>query len=139
MWDQMFGSVDLLQKGVEASWLRNSVITNNIANADTVGFKSSEVEFEDLFAQSIQNSQAGGLKMTTTDEKHFAVGGQKSGDADAEPVVVRQDDTSLRYDENNVDVEGEMTALAKNSIEYYTLVSKVNSEFHKLDAAINVT
>jgi flagellar basal body rod protein FlgB len=31
-----------------------------------------------------------------------------------------------------------MVELAKNSINYYTTVSKINSEFRKLDTAINV-
>ena len=35
----MFYNVDLLQKGLDASWLRNQVIANNIANVDTAGFK----------------------------------------------------------------------------------------------------
>ncbi len=46
--------------------------------------------------------------------------------------------TSTRLDGNNVNIENEMVELAKNSINYYTTVSKVNSEFRKLNTAINV-
>ncbi len=43
MWNGMFSAVELLQKGANAAWLRNEVISNNIANADTPGFKRSDV------------------------------------------------------------------------------------------------
>ena len=52
------------------------------------------------------------------------------------PAIVA-DDVSIRYDESSVDIEHEMVELAKNSVEYYTLVNKVNSEFSKLRTAIN--
>lgn len=134
MWDNLFGAVDLLQKGVDASWLRNEVISNNIANADTVGFKASKVNFEDLFSQSLQGTSLG---LSTTNGKHFSEGASEAGDV--EPEVTTDSGTSIRYDGNNVDAEHEMAELAKNTIEYYTLVGKMNSEFSKLDSAIKVT
>jgi len=134
MWDSLFGSVDLLKKGVETSWLRSDVISNNIANADTVGFKTSEVQFEDLFAQSLQGNSQG---LAVTDPRHISAGA--SGAGEVEPVVTTDESDSLRYDGNNVDVEHEMAEMAKNTIEYYALVGKMNSEFKKLNTAIDVT
>lgn len=134
MWNNLFGSVDLLKKGMDASWLRDEVISNNIANADTVGFKASDVEFETVFADALKGN---GVSLATTDERHIS-----SGASDVEsvtPRVITDSDTSLQYNGNNVDVEHEMAEMAKNTIEYYTLVSKANSEFKKLDTAINVT
>lgn len=52
--------------------------------------------------------------------------------------MVRKDSTSVRLDDNNVDIETEMVALAKNQIEYYALVNRINSEFEKLNTAINI-
>ncbi len=52
MWNDLFSSVNLLEKGLGATWLRNEVISNNIANVDTPGFKASEVEFETLMADA---------------------------------------------------------------------------------------
>jgi hypothetical protein len=45
MWDKLFASTDLLQKGLQASWLRNAVLRNNLANSETPDFKSSNVQF----------------------------------------------------------------------------------------------
>jgi len=169
MWDNLFSSVDLLQKGFDAANTRYKVIANNIANVDTPGFKASEVEFEDLMANAlgVSNTSSDGstLAMDTTNQNHFSSANavslaQSDGSETAEagitglttassaqqtsstgldsvqPEVVTED-TSLRYDENNVDIESEMVELAKNTINYYALTSKVNSEFTKFKTVIN--
>lgn len=134
MWNNLFGSVDLLKKGMDVSWLRQEVIGNNIANADTVGFKTSEVDFEDTFSNALKGA---GVSLTTTNPRHIPLGA--SNIEEVKPEVTTDDDTALRYDENNVDVEQEMAEMAKNTIEYYALVGKANSEFQKLNTAISVT
>ena len=48
MADGLFQSISVLEKGLDASWLRSQVIANNIANVETVGFKTSSVEFESV-------------------------------------------------------------------------------------------
>ena len=36
----------ILQKGIELSWLRQNLISANIANAETPGYKPREIDFE---------------------------------------------------------------------------------------------
>ncbi|UOO38800.1 flagellar basal body rod protein FlgB [Oscillospiraceae bacterium CM] len=132
----MFSSVNTLQKGLNASWLRNEVIANNIANVDTPGFKASHVQFEDLMAEAA-GSDGGTLSMETTNDKHLGFSGG-AAISSVEPQVVTDETTSTRLDGNNVNIENEMVELAKNSINYYTTVTKINSEFRKLNTAINV-
>lgn len=132
MWDNLFSSVNLLEKGVSATWLRNEVISNNIANVDTPGFKANEVSFEDIMANAVDAES--GLGLRVTNERHIPTTPTLDR---AKGMVVSEGDTSAGYDENNVDIEHEMVELAKNTIEYFTLVSKVNSEFRKLNTAID--
>lgn len=135
MLKEMFASVNTLNKGLNASWLRNEVISNNIANVDTPGFKASTVRFEEIMAEA--TGTADGLQIVTTNDKHIGPPGiDRIDDVTAE--VFTNDETSTRLDGNNVNIENEMVALAKNSIEYYATVSKINSEFRKLNSAINV-
>ena len=139
MLDNLFSSVNTLQKGLNASWLRNEVIGNNIANVDTPGFKASHVRFEDVVAEAAAmsgNSEDGGLRLAVTDEKHIPVS-HASLISDIEPEIVTDDTTSTRLDENNVNIDNEMVELAKNSINYYATVSKINTEFRKLNTAIS--
>ena len=140
MWDNMFKSMDILQKGLSASWTRNAVIRNNIANVETPGFKASDVEFESLMARALTETQGCGFKGTKTHEKHIDIGsGYNTGEIDlnsVNAVVVKRYDTSMRMDENNVDIEGENVKLAQNTLYYNALLEKMNSEIRRLRMAI---
>jgi len=132
MWNDLFESVDLLQKGLQASWVRNSVIRNNIANVETPGFKSSEVVFESLIAQSLSGSDFHGRK---TRDRHIDIGA--AGDINAvSPRITETYSTAMRMDENNVDIEAENANLAQNSIQYNTLMLKLNSELNRIKLAV---
>ena len=132
MWDNLFESVDLLQKGLQASWVRNSVIRNNIANVETPGFKSSEVVFETMVAQALDGSDFQGRK---TRDRHIDIGA--AGDVHSvSPRITQTFNTSMRMDENNVDIEAENANLAQNSIQYSTLMLKLNSELNRIKLAV---
>ena len=62
----IFDGVNSLQQGVAASWKRNSVILDNVANNDTPDFKASHVEFESLYKEALQSEEEGGFRHTRT-------------------------------------------------------------------------
>ncbi|HWS30760.1 MAG TPA: flagellar basal body rod protein FlgB [Clostridia bacterium] len=128
----IFSSTKYLEKGLDASWLRNQVISNNIANAETPNFKSSRVEFEDVFAAALDDENSFDNKMTR--EKHIDFSTPDPGDV--VPTVYQNSDTTMRMDGNNVDIDYENVELAKNTLYYNTLVEKLNSEFSMLRTAI---
>jgi len=132
LFDSMFGMTNALEKGLDACALRNQVIADNIANADTPGFKASRVKFEEYVKSAIE--EGGGLALKQTREKHMDIG--TPGIEGVRPQVVADTGTTMRMDGNNVDVEYEMNELAKNNIEYYALLQKMNSEFIRLRTAI---
>lgn len=45
-----FGYVNLLKSAADASWTREEVLTNNIANVDTPNYKRQDVEFSSYLA-----------------------------------------------------------------------------------------
>lgn len=129
MIDDLFSNVNLLEKGLDASWLKNQVIANNIANVDTPNFKSSSVAFEDAFQAALEDD---GFSAKKTRDGHIDFESQS-----IEAAVQTNTDTSAGLDGNNVDIDYENAELAKNSILYNTLIEQVSSEFRKLDSAIN--
>ncbi len=133
MWSDLFSSVDLLKNGLDASWQRNEVIRNNLANAQTPDFKASDVEFESLFASALEGGSFSGK---TTRDKHIDIGSAGSL-FDVESSVVQQSSTSMLMNGNNVDIEAENVALAQNSMLYNTLIEKVNGELARLRLAIS--
>lgn len=131
MFDKIFNSTAYLEKGLNASWQRNEVITNNIANVDTPGFKRSEVEFESVFKSALESS---GFTAKQTRQGHLFQGSSSLDNISA--VVLEDGSTSMRLDGNNVDIDYESAELAKNTIYYNTLVQKITSEFSRLRMAI---
>ena len=134
MWNKLFTGINLLEQGMQISWMRNAVIRNNIANAETPGFKSSEVEFESVFARSLCSIlYEGDFKPKLTRSKHIDFSCRT---LDASPRIVQNDDTSMLFNENNVDVEAENVKLAQNSLYYNTLLSKLNGELARIKLAV---
>jgi flagellar basal-body rod protein FlgB len=124
--------MDMLGQGLSASWLRNSVIRNNIANVETPGFKASGVEFERILARSLDGR---GFSATTTHVMHRDFG---SGNVEnVQPRVFQRNDLSMRADGNNVDIDAENVRLAQNSLYYNTIMEMLNSEINRIRTAIN--
>jgi flagellar basal-body rod protein FlgB len=123
----------IMEKALDAASMRNSVIANNLANVDTPGFKRSEVKFEDELARAL--SKPGGITGRRTNEKHLPIGTQSA--TEVAPRLEVQHDTSMRNDGNNVDIDREMAALAKNTILYNVLVQQISGEFQKLKSVIS--
>lgn len=128
MFGNVFNNVDVLHKGLDASWLKNNVIANNIANVDTPGFKASSVSFESSFKAALGR----GFTAKKTRAKHIDFSG-----SDMRGVVTLDNGTAYRMDGNNVNIDAQNAELAKNTIYYNALVQQLSSEFRKLRTAIN--
>jgi flagellar basal-body rod protein FlgB len=127
----MFQRLSLLEHGLNAAWKRNQVIADNLANADTPGFKASHVEFESLLADAVNETGVQGKK---TREKHMQLG---AGAVETiRPVIRQSTDTTMRMDGNNVNVDKEMASLAMNSIQYNALVQKISKELGRIRMAV---
>lgn len=134
MWDRLFQPMDTLQKGLSVGWKRNAVIRNNIANVETPNFKSSYVEFESLLRKAAEDD--GKLEGRLTHTRHIPIGGRIDLNSIG-PQVFRNEELSMRMDGNNVDIEAENVKLAQNSIQYNTIMEKLNSEIRRLKTAIS--
>ena len=127
----MFKGLAGLEKGMAASWKRNSVILNNVANVDTPDFKASELAFESLYRSALKDED--GLDLKQTRASHMDIG---NTDLNSLEGVVLHTNTTERMDGNNVDIDHEMTDFSKNYIWYTTLQRKVNGQFTQLRTAI---
>jgi flagellar basal-body rod protein FlgB len=130
--NDLFNNVNLLEKGLDASWTKNKVIANNIANNDTPGFKASHVEFESVFKKALKDD--GGFRAKTTRPEHYDFSGASE---DMSPVVSQRENVTYRSDGNSVDIDYENLELAKNTILYNELATQLRSEFNRLDTVIN--
>ena len=59
-----FGTVTLIKSPADASWTREEVLTNNIANVDTPNYKRQDVEFSSYLANALQRSGKNSASLT---------------------------------------------------------------------------
>lgn len=123
----VFDYINVLSKAADASWLRNDAISNNIANADTPGYKRQDVNFETQLAKALHSS-----RYTSMDAKVANVKLNRLN-----PITYRDySGFSYRIDGNNVDPDTEGVYLAKNQIVYRGLELSMNQEFQNLQAVM---
>lgn len=125
-------TINILQKALDASWIRNKVIANNIANADTPNYKAYRVEFEEHLKRAIDANRLPG---TPSHPRHLPMDAQ-SLDRVA-PRIVRDENISIRLDGNNVNIDVETARLAENTILYQALVDQLSSKVARLRTVIN--
>jgi flagellar basal-body rod protein FlgB len=127
------GVVDVLRRGLQAAGLRHRVLSDNISNADTPGFKRSDVRFSEALKEAVAARQ--GMAMVTTSVMHLQ--GQAGRLGQVRAVVVPGGATSQRPDGNNVDIEREMAELTKNTLFFDALSQQIHKKMSLLRTAVN--
>jgi len=111
-------AVDVMHKALNISSERNSLITGNIANVDTIGYAPTDLDFKETLLQAMESPAESTL--ARTDQRHFATGAL----VNSEEGVYRKSSTAA------VDIDQEMTNLAENNLKYRTssemLMRKLN-------------
>lgn len=122
-----FDYVNVLDKAMDASWLRNEAISNNLANADTPGYKRQDVNFEVQLAKALRHSRYKTMDAKVSDLKMNRLN----------PIAYTDyAGFSYRIDGNNVDPDTEGVYLAKNQVVYQGLYQSVSEEFKNLKAVM---
>jgi len=107
---------------------RNELIASNIANLDTPNYKSKDVKFHRILAETMD-----GIELKRTSPKHM--GG--SGDAVRHNEII-DNPQSGRADGNNVDIDDEMLKLSENNIQYNVSVQLMSKRLKHIQEAIAV-
>ena len=109
---------------------RAEVIANNLANADTPGYKAQALDFD----KALQNAMSGHNKgLLRTHEKHISSSAGSSAFSDVVYSVPNQPDTG---DGNTVDSQKEMAKFAENAMEYQTTLMFLSKKFKGMKTAL---
>ncbi len=122
-----------LEGAMSAANLRQQVITNNIANADTPYFKRSQVSFENVL-QSQMDDSSSSFHGITTNPRHFQIGSAPG--SVPQPTVTQDTGTVMNNNLNNVDIDVEMSDLAENQLRYNAYVEQINHQIKMMRTAI---
>ncbi len=124
-------NASLLNRSMDAAMMRGRVISNNIANVNTPGFRRVEVAFEEELRKSLDRTR---LQGTVTNEGHRMLGRKDLSNVHA--VAYHPYDPTLPSGINNVDIDTEMAKLAEVQLSYNYSVKFSQGIFKKLNAAI---
>jgi flagellar basal-body rod protein FlgB len=113
--------------------MRQELISSNVANANTPGFKAKKLDFEEALARALDVD--GQMKMNTDGDRHFNVG--SGGFNNLEPEVYDNPNGVVSENGNTVDVESEMAQMAENKLMYDALVQLINKKMGIMRYAIN--
>ncbi len=110
--------------------VRHQTIAENIANADTPHYKKKTVVFEDELRRAINSGSRDDLEIRQTHFRHFGI---KDDNASLIPYqIVRNTDTAMNNNGNNVDMDLEMANLAENQLMYNYMADKVSGHYTKI-------
>ncbi|MCY4524773.1 MAG: flagellar basal body rod protein FlgB [Halobacteriovoraceae bacterium] len=113
--------------------MRQELISSNIANAETPGYKAKRVSFEDALARALDVDGKENLNIGSS--KHYNVG--SGGFASLKPDIYQEVNGIVRDDGNNVDRDGEMAKMAENKILYDASVQLLNKKLGLMKYAIS--
>ncbi len=126
----VYDYINVLDKAADAAWIRNDAIANNIANADTPGYKRQDVAFETELKKALRTAKYGGTR-DSRDTLDKVVANVDYRKLDARPYTDNSG-YSYRLDGNNVDSDAEGVYLAENQLWYQGLMQSINDEFTNL-------
>ena len=122
MINNMFSTNEIITSALHATQLRNTVINNNIANADVPNFRRSVVEFESMLQSELERvSRDGGPINFLNISPRISTSPQNLPE---------------RLDGNNVNIEAEMTALYQNSARYESLSISIMNNYRRINQVL---
>lgn len=128
--------IDILQRTMDASMLRQNVIANNIANANTPNFKRTEVNFETRLSQALASEQhRPRFAEALTDERHIPFS-RVTDYRDVRPRRVLDFATTGQNNGNNVDIEVESMDLLGNQLSYQLMTRAVADSFARVNLVL---
>ena len=129
-------TVDILHRSMDVSQLRQDVIANNIANAETPNFKRTVVNFESKLKYALdEGARRPRFSAALSDEQHIPF----NRTPDYRDVLPRRYTdywTNVKNNGNNVDIEEESMNLVNNQLLYQTMTRAVTDQFARVNLVL---
>ncbi|MEA1082283.1 flagellar basal body rod protein FlgB [Marinobacter qingdaonensis] len=117
------------EQALQARVKRAEVLANNLANADTPGYKARDVDFQAMMQQA--HEKVSGLQMSRTDDAHMDT---SAGGSDSELLYRTPHQPSV--DGNTVDAQQEQSRFMRNAMDYQASFQFLSSKFSGLTKAL---
>jgi flagellar basal-body rod protein FlgB len=126
-------TMSLLEKALDLRGTRHQVISANIANEETPGYRAKELKFLDTLTAAARGRNTVALRVT--DIRHLGPRGEGTvGHVTGKVTDVPAGDLPL--DANSVNLELEMAKLSDNAMHYNSATSIIAIRYRQLLSAI---
>jgi len=117
--DSLFSSqLDNMQRALDRTTQRNALLTQNLANVNTPGYKRKDIDFDIVLDGALAQSQRNIKQMQE------------------QQAQMLSDQTSLRADGNNVDMEKEVASISETQLRYQALTELASNYFSQISNVI---
>ncbi len=123
----IYNYVNVLDKAADASWTRNDVLSNNIANVDTPNYKRKDVSFQGYLQAELAGADTSTLQKRVSNIELGSINATTYTDMAY---------LSYRLDGNNVDIDTENVELASNQLMYQALMKSISNDFDMIKKAM---
>lgn len=114
-----------MQRSMEFLWSKQSCILDNIANAETPGYKTKYATFEEALRGAILSSAAEGISTSAIREA-----------IQDTPVVIHEAQESTRLDDNGVNITDQSIELARNGYQLQYVIDAIANDVSTIRAVI---
>jgi flagellar basal-body rod protein FlgB len=121
----------VLHKALDAQSQRQALISSNISNMDTPGYRAKDIDFKGALKAAL--GAGDGLAMRTTHKGHIGPNKDDIRGLQAQPFSELD---AAKSNGNNVNIDKEMMKLAENQISYNANVQLFSKRHSTLIAAI---
>ena len=125
-------SFEGLKRGLSYSVRRHEQIADNIANVSTPNYRRKDVDFKKMLSQNI----TGALPLAVTNEKHMSTASLSSDFMDRNLFTVNPNETDIKTDNNNVDLDKEVVNMTTNNIYYNSLATLLSKKYKNIKDVI---
>ncbi len=118
-------SMILMEKSMNYLWTKQAAISDNIANAETPGYKAKLVTFEDNLREKLEQALRSNAPRRNARQVL----------SEAEISVIRPEE-STRLDDNGVNVTEQMVELVRNAYQLQYVMNSISTDLATLRTAV---
>ncbi|MFK7962754.1 MAG: flagellar basal body rod protein FlgB [Burkholderiaceae bacterium] len=146
MLDKLTSGIDFHAKALTLRAQRQQVLSSNIANADTPGFKARDFNFSDALASQLKSQTSasghanldgrGQASVLTTDPRHMSTTTRGGENAASLTTLKFRTADQASLDGNTVNLDMERANFAENSLRYEAALRFINGNVRRTLSAI---
>ena len=115
----------LMEKSMNYLWTKQSAISNNIANAETPGYKAKLVTFEENLRERLEQAMGSNAPRQNTR--------RVLGESEFSVITTAE---STRMDDNGVNVTEQMVELVRNAYQLQYVMNSISTDLAILRTAV---